>query len=205
MHDNTISLEEFWSLVKRLNSDVKRCMTALDEAAEEDEEGKAFWRRMYARAVFALIDGATYRMMFHAYAARDRREVTFSLDELLRLEKYYDFDEDQEESIATFSKTIMLENIKFAFNAFARVHYSDYILSINDPGWALIKEITYIRDALQYPRSASEIEVHEESIDTLVQGLLWFVERMVELLTSCETHALEKFATWESNEGELIM
>src|SRR2546423_886508 len=205
MIDSTVSLEEFWNVVTRLNGDVSRCMAALEETPEEDEEGRAFWRRMYARAVFAVIDGATYRMTFHAHAARERRDVTFSLDELSRLEKAYDFDEDQEEFVSTFSKSQMLDDIKFAFNAFARVHYSDYVLPINDPDWVLIKEIARMRDALRYPRAPEETEVYEENIDTLAEGLLWFVERMVELIEDSRDRFKEKVAEWESGEDETVM
>ena len=205
MIDNTVSLEEFWNVFMNLNGDASRCMAALEETPEEDEEGRAFWRRMYARAVFAVIDGATYRMTFHAHAARARRDVTFSLDELTRLEKAYDFDEDQEEFVSTFSKSQMLDDIKFAFNAFARVHYSDYVLPINDPGWILIKEIARMRDALRYPRAPEETQVYEENIDTLVQGLLWFVERMVELIEDSRDRFVEKVAEWESGEDETVM
>ena len=204
MKDNSISLGEFWELVKRLNGDVKRCMLALEDTPEDDEEGKSFWRRMYARAVFALIDGATYRMMFHAYAARERPDVVFSLDELTRLEKYYDFDEDQE-AVTTLSKTEMLESIKFAFNVFARVHYSDYIFPAHDRAWILMKQIARIREALQYPREAQEVEVYEENIDDLVQGLLWFVEQMVELLENCREQTDKRIAALESDEDEIVM
>ena len=205
MIDSTVSLEEFWNVVTRLNGDVSRCMAALEETPEEDEEERAFWRRMYARAIFAAIDGATYRMTFHAYAARARPSVTFSMDELERLEKAYDFDEDQEEFVSTFSKSQMLDDIKFAFNAFARVHYSDYVLPINDPGWILIKEIARMRDALRYPRAPEETEVYEENIDTLAEGLLWFVERMVELIEDSRDRFKEKVAEWESGEDETVM
>lgn len=205
MYDNTVSLEEFWDVVKRLNADARRCMMALEETPEEDEEGRAFWRRMYARAVFALVDGATYRMTYHAYAARGRSGVTFSLAELDRLEKSYDFDEDQEEVVATFSRARMLDQIKFAFNAFARVHYSDYVLPTNDPAWILIKEIARVKDSLQYPRSPQETEVYEENIDALVEGLLWFVERMVELIEDSEKCVSVKFAAQESDEDEVVM
>jgi hypothetical protein len=205
MKDNAISLDGFWGVVTRLNNDVKRCMSALVELAEaDDEEEKAFWRRMYAHAVFAMIDGATYCMTFHAYAARGRPDVVFSRDELTRLEKSYDFDEDQE-AVTTFSKTLMLENIRFAFNVFARVHYSDYILPIQDPDWILIKEIAHIKESLQYPREPLEVEVYEEYIDDLVEGLLWLVQRMVELLADCQKHLQEKIAEWESGEDEIVM
>ena len=205
MIDSRVSLKEFWNVFTNLNGDVSRCMAALEETPEEDVEGRAFWRRMYARAVFAVIDGATYRMTFHAHAARARRDVTFSLDELTRLEKAYDFDEDQEEFVSTFSKSQMLDNIRFAFNAFARVHYSDYVLPINDPDWVIIKEVARMRDALQYPRVPEETEVYEENVDTLVRGLLWFVERLMELLKDSGDRLQEKIAEWESGEDETVM
>jgi len=205
MIDSRVSLKEFWNVFTNLNGDVSRCMAALEETPEEDEEERAFWRRMYARAIFAAIDGATYRMTFQAYAARARPSVTFSMDELERLEKAYDFDEDQEEFVSTFSKSQMLDNIRFAFNAFARVHYSDYVLPINDPDWVIIKEVARMRDALQYPRAPEETEVYEENIDTLVKGLLWFVERMMELLKDSGDRLQEKIAEWESGEDETIM
>ena len=206
MNHHHTSLEESWKIIRRLNGDAKRCIRALQETASEDAEEIAFWRRTYARSVFAIIDGAVYQMMSHAYAARHRRDVVFSLDELQRLEKAYDFDEDQEPSVS-FSRTQMLEQIRFAFNAFARVHYSDYILPTHDAGWFFIKDIAYIRECLQFPREPGGLEIYEENIETLIEGLLWFVERMVELMESSQEQAMMTFAAWESDqdENEIIM
>lgn len=203
MIDNAISLEEFWGVVTRLNDYVKTCMASLHEAPEDDERQKSFWRRMYALAVFSMIDGIVYRMIFHAHAARERPDVVFSLDELQRLEKSYDFDED-EEPVAVFSRTKMLDDIKFAFNAFARVHYCDYVLPTTDPDWHLIKGIARIREALQHPRCAEDLEVYDEDVDTLVHGLLWFMERLVDLLEYSRIQASEKFAALEKKIAGLI-
>jgi hypothetical protein len=204
MNNKAVSLVQFWEVVSLLNSDAQRCMERLDETPKEDQEGRAFWRRMYARAVFALVDGATYRMMYHAYVARDRRDVTFSLDELTRLEKYYDFDQDQEASV-TFSQNKMLETIRFAFNAFARVHYSDYILPLHDPNWILLQGVARIKEGLQYPKDARELEVSGENIEVLAAGLLWFVNQMLDLLEKCQKDAEAKLAQYESGEDEVIM
>ncbi|MBC8028566.1 MAG: hypothetical protein H7Z16_00490 [Pyrinomonadaceae bacterium] len=203
MGDNNVSLEEFWNVVRRLNTDVKICMTMLDETAEDDSEGKSIWRRMTARAVFALMDSAIYGMMFQAFAARNRPDVSFSLDELTRLETAYDFDEDREPA-AIFSRTQTLDDIRFAFNAVARVHYSDYILPIHEPGWILIKEIVHIRSALQYSRETSELRVHEENVDTLVEGLGWLLARIVDVFKSC----IETMSEYDPERGaddELVM
>lgn len=204
MNDNQGSLESFWNLLKRLNRDVKSCMAALHETPEDDEEAGSFWRRMYALSVFSLIDGVTYRLMYQAYIARYRSDVVFTHDEMTRLENYYDFDEDRE-AVTTFSRTQMLEDLKFAFNAFARVHYSDYILPLNDDNWALIKDIARIRNALQFPREAEEVEVYEENIDSLVYGLLWLVERMLDLIEDSRASLLEKLNELDTGEDEIVM
>ncbi len=204
MKDNNISLDGFWGVITRLTNDAKVFLHILDETPEEDEAQRAYWRRMYARAVFTVIDGATYSMMFHAYAASNRPDVVFSVDELMKLEKYYDFDEDQE-AVMTFSRTRMLEDIQFAFNAFARVHYSDYILPIHDPQWIHIRETARIREALQFPREEKDLEVYEENLDDLMQGVIWLLDRLGDLLESCREHAQEKFAEWNSDEDEIIM
>ena len=204
MNDNDISLESFWNLLKRLNRDVKRCMMSLHETPEDDEEARSFWRRMYALSVFSLIDGVTYRMMFQAYIARHRSDVLFTPDELIRLENYYDFDEGRE-AVKTFSQTQMLEDLEFAFNAFARVHCSDYILPIHDNNWALIKEIAWMRNVLQFPREAGAVEVYEENIDSLVYGLLWLVERMVDLIEDSKASLLEKLDELDTDEDEIVM
>ncbi|MBD0371276.1 MAG: hypothetical protein ICV60_10610 [Pyrinomonadaceae bacterium] len=203
MIDNEVSLEEFWGVVRRLHDDAKVCLASLQETPEDDERQKKFWRRMYALAVFSLIDGLVYRMIFHAHAARARDDVVFSLDELTRLEKSYDFDED-EEGVTVFSETKMLNEIKFAFNAFARVHYCDYILPTHDPGWELIEEIAHIRNIMQYPRNAEQLEVYDENVDDLVHGLLWLMERMGDLLECSRSQAAEKIAALEEQAAAMI-
>ncbi|MFL6257810.1 MAG: hypothetical protein ACJ74T_22615, partial [Pyrinomonadaceae bacterium] len=123
MRNDAISLKEFWGIITRLKEDASVCLKSLEETPKDDEINRSFWRRMYALAVFSFFDGVTYRMTFHAYAARERRDVIFLFDELARLEKMYDFDEDAEPA-PTFGHARMIDNIRFAFNAFARVHYS---------------------------------------------------------------------------------
>lgn len=204
MKDNSISLEEFWGVVTGLTNDAKICIRMLEGTPEDEEGQRSFWRRMCARTVFAAIEGATYRMMFHAYAARERPDVVFSIDELMRLEKYYDFDEDKEPE-TTLSRTLMLDDLRFAFNAFARVHYSDYVLPTSDPEWALVKAIARLREALQHPREEKELEVHEENVDDMAQGLAWLVGRMADLLESCREHIEEKFAAGDSGGDEVVM
>lgn len=200
MRNDAISLKEFWAILTRLKEEASRCLGALEATPEEDEAGRSFWRRMYAHAVFSFFDGVTYRLTFHAYAARERRDVTFSLDELTRLEKMYDFDEEAE-PVSTFSRTRMLNDIRFAFNAFARVHYSDYVLPTADPEWVLLRQVARIRTGLQHPREPQELEVYDENVDSLLEGMRWYIERIAELLEDCLTQFEAKVIEW-GDEGE---
>ena len=204
MKNNAIDLEGFWTLVKRLNEDAKRCFTALEATPESNEDEKSFWRRMYARSVFALIEAATYRMTYHAYAASGRPGVSFSAEELTRLETAYDFDRDRE-PVTSFGKTQTLDNIQFAFDAFARVHDCAYVLPIHDTEWVLINEIARIRETLQFCRDPDEIEVSGENIEVLLYGLQWFIERMVDLLESCCDSMSEGATAGELEDTEIIM
>ena len=204
MKDNAISLDDFWTLVIRLNKDAKRCLQALDETPEDDEAERSFWRRMYARAVFALIEGATYRMMFHAYAASGRPGVKFSPDELKQLEQAYDFDEGRE-PVTALNNSQMLENIRFAFEAFARVHSAGYLLPIHDQNWVLINEIGVIRQNLQYCREPHDMELCDQDMEVLLCGLQWFWECMGDLLESSVDSMEEGASQWELDDQEVVM
>jgi len=61
MKDNCVSIDEFWDVVRALAGDASRCLKEMDEVDEQDAAGQSFWHRMYARAVFGLIEGATLR------------------------------------------------------------------------------------------------------------------------------------------------
>jgi len=182
--------EEFWSIVKRLNGDVNRCLTKLQATAAGDAE-KAFWRRMYARAVFGLIDAAIHQMAWHAYITRKLTEVPFSPDELARLETIAEATADHmATSPPDTSQT--LADMEFAFNSFARVHFSEYVLPTNDPAWVLVQATAALKHLFQDPRQVRGLAVRDEDVGLLGKGLQWFVERMVDMQKSCYQAMLDK-------------
>lgn len=199
------SLEGFWSIVRLLCEDAKTCLGVLDKVYEDDdEEAIMFWRRMYARSVCALIEGATYCMTRAAYAARDRRDVVFSLSEIEELEKAYNFDEEFD-PVMEVSSALGLDRIHLAFKAFARVHYCDYVLPIQAPEWAHIKEVFKIRQALMFPQETQELIIDEEQVDALIFSTTWFVERLANLLKRSQTSMLEQVASWEEEDDDGIV
>lgn len=204
MNGDTRSTEEFWSVVVYLNQDVTRCMAGLYETAEGDAESKSFWRRLYSRAIFALIDSAVYGLTFHAYLARNRPDVTFSLEEITRLETAYDLDEDSERP-GTWSRALTLDDIRFAFSVFARVHYCDYILPIHEPGWNLVKDMLRIRNVLDYAREPNELEVYDENIESLEEGTGWLVRCCLDCFKECAKTLEAYVLRGDSGEDEIVM
>jgi hypothetical protein len=159
---------------------------------------------MCAFSVFALIEGATYHLMYVAYVMRNMREVVFSLDELEVLEKAYDFDEERDVE-AGLTMEQMLERIKFAFNAFARVHYSDYVLPTTEPDWQHIKATFQTKKYLSYPQSPGELAVDHAGVEKLQLGAMWFIQCLASLIKSCRDSAIAKFASWENGTDEPVM
>jgi hypothetical protein len=199
------SLDEFWNIVAALANDLRRCASALEGAVkEEDVKAVLYWRRMCAHTVCAAIEGATYHMAYIAYVARHTRDVVFSPDELMTLEQAYDFD-DEGETEAGLTQGQMLERIKFAFNAFARVHYSDYVIPTGEPEWQQVKEIFAIRTRLTHPQSTAALAISDDSTTDLLEGTAWFMKCMVTLLESSQTALEERAALWEEDKDGPVM
>lgn len=209
MAEPPYSIEEFWNIVGALAADMQRCAAALqalptDEETEEIGKLYWFWRRMCALTVFEMIEGTVYHMTYIAYVARDSRDVVFSLEELEILENAYDFGEDDEiEPGLTLEQ--MLERIKFAFNAFARVHYSDYVLPISEEGWLQMKEVFLIKQAISHPQLTTELEVPDDGVTDLLQASAWFMQCLVALIESCRDSAEARVASWEDEKDGPVM
>jgi hypothetical protein len=203
MDNNGSYLGEFWNILTRLDGDVTKCMYALGETPVEDEELRSLWRRTCALTVFAFLDGVTYCMAFHAYNMRRRPDVPFSLEELTRLGKMYDFDEDAEPA-PPFNEARMLDDLRFVFNAFARVNFADYTLPVADPGWLHVGEVARIRARLQYARLARELEVSLKDVDALLSAEQWYMERVFEMLEICGEGLTAKAAEL-AGEDDVVM
>lgn len=216
MAEPPYSVEEFWAIVTELADDVKKCATALEilnQQGSEDENMLRFWRKMCAYCLFALIEGATYHMLYIAYVARHAHDVVFTLEEMEMLENAYDFDEDKYVFPQLEDKDLepgltpaqMIDRIKFAFNAFARVHFSDYTLPDDKNGWAGIKLMLRTKSKISHPQTVAELEVYDEHVTDMLLGTPWFMQCMVALMQDCRDSAQRRMDAWEAEKDEPIM
>ncbi|MBD0325078.1 MAG: hypothetical protein ICV68_01525 [Pyrinomonadaceae bacterium] len=199
------SIEEFWKIVAALANDLRRCTSSL-EAASKGEDAKAVqsWRRLCAHVIFASLESATYHMLYTAHVERNSRDAIFSADETERLEKAYDFSEDNQPE-ASLTPEQRLDRIKFAFDAFARVHCCDYLLLKDDPDWLAVKDIFLIEKRLLHPQTSAELNISDDSVTNLLGGTAWIMKQMVSLLESSEKSMEDRAAFLKEEKDELIM
>ena len=57
---------------------------------------------------------------------------------------------------------------------------------------------------MQYSRETSELRVHEENIDTLVEGLGWLLARIVDVFKSC-IETMSEYVPKRGADDELVM
>ena len=170
------ALRDFATLYKVLSDDVESAFKdALKGAKEDNDEESQRARRNAARAMFALIDGVTYGM----------KRVAYETDQGLGLNAF-----SPAESAALQERTVRLTesgevktvplrpgvvpNIRFAFNAFARVFRSGLALDTHGEDWRRFKRTIQIRHRLTHPKGTPQLSVTVEELAELVQVTGWF-------------------------------
>jgi hypothetical protein len=96
-------------------------------------------RRARVRSLFAFVEGVSSALKSIAFQKRDSANVNFSVGELALLQDE-DYILDDKGKVKTLAAKIRTENnIKFAFNAFARAGLVEYELEVDGAGWDSFK------------------------------------------------------------------
>src|SRR6266498_3697469 len=180
---------EFEHMLDILIADVDR----LTESEIDDQSN----RRMFARSVFALIEGAVYRMKQICLSNEPESHYAFSAGELALLrEESYELD-DKGRVVVRPSNLQMQKNIKFAFEAFSKYYGSDFKLKIDDLGWQSFLQAIKLRNRLMHPKFASDLHVTDPELKITKSTNDWF-QRNVHLALDRAATILER----ETNESK---
>src|SRR4051794_34426870 len=107
---------EVLGIIHSLSDDLKLC----DE--EADKTNSQFWKRAYARALFAYIEGLTYLKKLQAYYAYKTGKVKYTKAELaVILEETYELN-NKGEATERSTFTNIDKNIRFAFQVYGRIY-----------------------------------------------------------------------------------
>lgn len=164
----TDPLQELHDMMAVLSDDTDR----LTEIGLSEQ----FGRRMYIRAMFAMVEGTVYRMKQICFSEEYGSYSSFTPAEsaLLR-EETYDLD-DRGKVVIKQSFLLLVKNIKFAFEAFHKYFGSANNLKIDDAGWESFLKAVKIRNRLTHPKTAIDLNVSDAEFETVRRASDWFEE-----------------------------
>ena len=135
-----------------------------------------FYRRAFVRALFAFIEADVWgRKTISLYLNEKSDSKILSVEEAsIAGESMAVLNEDG--SVRTTEPRLhFLANLRFSFRAFARTfHIEDFGLSVDDGGWASLRNAVKVRDRLMHPKGAKDFMVSEAEIEVCRDALIWY-------------------------------
>ncbi len=109
--------------------------------------------------------------------------ASFTKMDLARLEESKSYlDADGQEKKLIFDR--FLDNLKFAFEIYARVNGSEFKLNYKDNRYQHFTEMVQIRDRLMHPKSLKSFTVASDEMIRIGKARAWFSEQASGLLNS---------------------
>ena len=179
-----------------LNADVHRA----NNTVRARGEGAA--QRELVRAVFAFVEGMTYRMKQLAHDTILDRALSVPDGTLLLLCDSQPTVTEQGEVELRPAKVRLKPSIRLAFASVARAFDVDNDLRIDGAGWAALGRAQRVRNRLMHPKRSHDLDVHA---DELVDARLtydWFKGESATLLRKLQARASIWLAALPSVEDE---
>jgi hypothetical protein len=167
--------QDFLKRSSLLSDDVALCDRTLRNAPDDQ-----FWRRIYVRSVFVLIEACSYglkRIALHRHSVFD---ISFSPSELalLREEKHGLNDKGEVYTQDNFFQKF-LPNFKFAVRSFAKSHGVTFELNASS---VPLKEFENLRNRITHPKKLAELAISDSEITKTDAVAIWFSQALSALL-----------------------
>ena len=142
----------------------------LRAAGELDRVGDGCTRRNYVRGVFAAMEGITYGMKRVVLRIAKEREFKLDAHDLGRLnETKLGAHGESQKFFLPFC-----DNVKFAFEMFAKIHRFTCRADFRCKGWAALLAAVEIRNRLMHPKSSIELEVGDNDLTEIREAADWY-------------------------------
>ncbi|MDQ3816348.1 MAG: hypothetical protein M3362_01500 [Acidobacteriota bacterium] len=191
-------LQELHQMLIILRSDVEKF-----NVNESDQSA----RRIFVRAVFALVEGMTYKLKQVSLKKSSYLkpvESVFSPGEIALLREE-SFDLDDKGIVTVKPSNLQLKkNVRFAFASYAKHYGFDFKLKVDDAGWQSFLEAIQIRNRLMHPKQVGDLEVSEREIEITNRAKVWFLANMAFLLDSALKVLRSKQSELEARRAELM-
>lgn len=139
----------------------------------------AVQRRTLVRAVFAMIEGITYRIKQTALELDDVLDRRLTVTERMAINEQTGRVDDSEQVKVRKESPTLGGSVRFAFNMLEKVTCSEFELDVGEVGWGAFKESISVRDRITHPKQASDLEVKNAEIASLITAHIWFLRSLV--------------------------
>ncbi len=152
------------------------------EGILRDNKGQ-FWRRVYARAIFAFVDGVLFSLKVGILPP--------SPHPLLESEREYLYGRRAKEELdghklfdLTPTRVSVREDFEMTFFMYADMWGSNFRIRKNTKGWDLFLEAIRIRKRVTHPKRLRDLDITNGDLEALHKALHWFMRNHVSLLES---------------------
>lgn len=158
----------------RMRADIIRALSDAEPATAQYE------RRIYARALFAYIEGTIYllkRVLLKLQKIHPQIVLFTDAERSLLLECSYEIDahgRPQERPLRL--KT--LSNIVFTLNLYDRVHSGSRGVDKGRTGWEAFKKALQVRHRITHPKRASDVDITDDDLVSLMTADNYFHEEI---------------------------
>lgn len=168
MPSNDATVVELFDTIRVLVADCTACAAALDPAVS-DVSNADFWRRVYVRTSFSLLEGATARLSAFAESCRSNVDVHFTPVELEQLR-------------GTSWNTSLLDRVELALRATAVVAYTSWLPRVPADIRRQFGKVKETRDRLTHPKSVADLNVSETDVAAAHEVTEWMGKQVADLM-----------------------
>jgi hypothetical protein len=164
------SLQEILELLPALVEDVKK--------AEEKLDNQQYSRRVYVRALFAMIEGTIYAMKIALFgiAHSSSNSNKLKVPDLVVL-KGSSFDLDDKGEVQEKEKYFRIsDNLKFTVKLVNRLLLSSIDLGVGTQNWMHFVRTVKIRNKVTHPKNLNDLSISDKDLDCIRSVNSWFNE-----------------------------
>ena len=145
-----------------------------------------FAHRTLFRTYFAMIEGLSFNLRNVSLACAEQSPGLLRPEEiaLLREQKYSLNSKGIARGVADYQR--LLPTILFSLRTYAIVHGTQFEPDTSLNGWKAMQEFVGIRNGLEHPKSAEDLQLSESNIRSAFDAAVWWKTTVLNLFETCE-------------------
>ncbi|MCW3094771.1 MAG: hypothetical protein JWL77_389 [Chthonomonadaceae bacterium] len=144
-----------------------------------------FTRRVYVRAVFALIEGNINLMADVILAASGRDEVALTTREAEALRQERQITTEQGVDVTRVKFVPIRDRIVPVFSTFARMFEERFLPDRSTSGWTDFIAAIEIRNRITHPKNAASFDISDNDLGIVERAREWYAASIQALLAVC--------------------